>query len=83
MSIHHRIRGRMYLSWKVWLVYAVLFGVGIPWYWPHGHGAIWWGMPAWVVVSLASSVALSAYTACLLNLPWPQESQSTDKEESP
>ena len=83
MSIHLYSRGRVYLSWKVWFIYAALFAVGIPWYWPRGHSTIWWGMPAWVVVALASSVALSVYTACLLSRPWPEESQPRGAEDSP
>lgn len=83
MSIHHRRRSHVYLSWKVWLIYAGLFGVGIPWYWPREQSATWLGVPVWAAVAFVSSVVLSMYTTYLLSRPWPQELQPDSVEESP
>ena len=60
--------------WPVWLAYLVLLALAIPWYWPAGSTAIWLGLPAWVVVALAASVAASALTAAILLCPWHGES---------
>lgn len=61
--------------WPAWLGYFVLFAVAIPWYWPAGSTAVWLGIPAWAVVALAASVAISALTAGLLLCPWEGESR--------
>lgn len=64
-----------YLSLKVWGVYAVLLLAAVPWYWPAGDETRWGGVPAWVVVAVAVSVAVSVYTAWLLGRPWPSEEE--------
>ena len=64
-----------YLSLKVWGVYAVLLLAAVPWYWPAGDETRWGGVPAWVVVAVAVSVAVSVYTAWLLGGPWPSEEE--------
>ena len=62
-----------FLSPKVWGVYAGLFGVSIPWYWPQSELSIWFGLPAWVIVTLFSSFVISAFTAWLLMSRWPSD----------
>ena len=58
-----------YLSLKVWGVYAVLLLVAVPWYWPVDDETRWGGVPAWVVVALAGSVAVwSSMLLLWLNL---------------
>ena len=64
-----------YLSLKVWGGYAVLLLAAVPWYWPADDETRWGGVPAWVVVALAGSVAVSLYTAWLLRRPWPSEEE--------
>ncbi len=64
-----------YLSLKVWGVYAVLLVAAVPWYWPADDETRWGGVPAWVVVALLGSVAVSLYTAWLLRRPWPSEEE--------
>ena len=66
-------RREPYLSAAVWLTYLVLLAVGIPWYWPSDDTTIWLGMPAWVVVAVAASAAMSLFTAWLLRRRWPGE----------
>ena len=64
-----------YLSLKVWGGYVLLLAAAVPWYWPADDETRWGGVPAWVVVALAGSVAISAYTAWLLRRPWPSEEE--------
>ena len=72
-----------YLSLPVWLTYLALFTIGIPWDWPEGDATLWLGMPAWVVVAIGVSVAISIFTACLLNRSWPGETRSCREDERP
>ena len=64
-----------YLSLKVWGVYAVLLLVAVPWYWPADDKTRSAGVPAWDVVAVACSAAVSVYTAWLLRRPWPSEEE--------
>lgn len=55
----------------VWVVYALLFAVAIPWYWPAGtRGSLILGLPMWVAITLASVVALAAWTAFVIHRYW-------------
>jgi hypothetical protein len=55
----------------VWLVYAMLYAVAIPWYWPEGYrGPLVLGLPAWAAVSLAATLALAAWTAFVIYRFW-------------
>lgn len=64
-----------YLSWKIWAVYAALFGVSIPWYWPAEDARMLGGFPLWVVVSILGSVAISGFTAWLFLRRWPLDEE--------
>ena len=64
-----------YLSLKVWGVYAALLLAAVPWYWPADDETRCGGVPAWVVVAVAGSAAVSVYTAWLLRRPWPSEEE--------
>ncbi len=58
----------------VWLVYALLYAVAIPWYWPANfHGPLVGGFPLWVAVSLASVVLLAVWTAWVILRYWKDE----------
>ena len=51
----------------VWVVYAVLYAVAVPWYWPTGYrGPLVFGLPLWVFVTLAAVLALGLWTARVL-----------------
>jgi hypothetical protein len=68
--------GRRLRPWLLGAAYLALFGIGIPWYWPQGSTALWFGMPAWVVMAVAASVGVSVLTAIVLRQPWPGEEEA-------
>lgn|GEM_PF-885720 len=70
-------RSSGFFSIRVWIVYLILFVIGIPWYWPSGDERIFLGFPLWVVVTIAVSFVISCYTARLFWNHWP----SLDEEE--
>lgn len=61
------------------LIYLLLLGVGIPWYWPADNHALVLGMPAWVVIAIVVSLAASCLSVVILTRPWPGESDSSDE----
>ena len=67
----------MFLRWRIWLVYAVLFAFAVPWYWgllPHSTAVrLVYGAPLWAVVSVLGSFLISLFTAALLYQPWEGE----------
>jgi hypothetical protein len=76
----------MYLQWRIWVVYAVLFGLAIPWYWrflPIDSERLWIGMPVWATSAVVGSLAISLFTAWLLSRRWPQESGEADVHDDP
>lgn len=61
----------------IWLVYVVLFGLSIPWYLPRSESpAIWFGFPYWVVLSLAATAGIAAFTAFVFHRYWVDEEDS-------
>jgi len=57
-------------------MYAGLFVLGVPWYWPaHDTQTLLAGVPIWAVASLACSVAISCLTAYLVLRRWPVEEE--------
>lgn len=72
----------MFLRWRIWFVYAVLFGLAIPWYWgfiPLGRGQLWLGMPSWAAAAIVGSLLISLYTAWLLRRRWPEEESTAGR----
>ena len=64
------------------LIYAVLFGVSVPWYWhwiPAQGEQLVVGWPLWVIVSIGGSCLVSLHTAILLSHPWPAEEMGLDE----
>jgi len=62
---------------RVWLVYAALYAVAIPWYWPTGYrGPLVAGLPLWVAVSLLAVAALALWTARVLTSSWRDRSEA-------
>ena len=57
--------------WWLWLVYALLYAVAIPWYWPADfRGPLILGLPLWVVVTLVAVFALSLWTLFAITRYW-------------
>ena len=54
------------------LVYLVLMAIGIPWYWPQDDTSIWFGVPAWVAIAVATSFCASVFTALRYIKRWPE-----------
>jgi hypothetical protein len=56
----------------IWGVYVVLFGASVPWY-IRGDAPLrlWFGLPHWVVISLAASFAVALFTAFVVLRLWP------------
>jgi hypothetical protein len=63
-----------------------LIVAGVPWYWhflPQTGNEIWFGMPAWFVVSVCVSFIVSTATAIQLLVPWPEEAYRSSESNSP
>ncbi|MDA0566336.1 hypothetical protein LG943_18740 [Streptomonospora sp. S1-112] len=55
----------------IWIVLALLLLAGVPLYWPPGTvEPIVLGLPLWALVTVASSVLLSAYLSWLCLTQW-------------
>jgi hypothetical protein len=54
----------------IWLVYLVLFGLSVPWYVPDGPLRLWFGLPHWVVLSLAAMSGVSLFTILVVSRYW-------------
>ncbi|HSF18035.1 MAG TPA: hypothetical protein VLK65_21030 [Vicinamibacteria bacterium] len=55
----------------IWLVYAGLFSAAIPWYFAEGAAEpIWLGLPRWVAVSLAATLAIALFTVFVIERYW-------------
>ena len=65
----------MHNTSRIWLSYAFLALVAIPWYWRWipGATATAFGLPAWVLSAILGSTLVSCYTAWLLSYRWPDE----------
>ncbi|MEE2656982.1 MAG: hypothetical protein VX733_00645 [Candidatus Latescibacterota bacterium] len=60
----------------VWVVYAVLYALAIPWYWPDGYrGPLVLGLPTWVAVTAGSVVLLGIWTCFVIRRYWQDEFQ--------
>ena len=58
----------------VWLVYAVLFALAIPWYWPAGYrGPLLLGIPLWAATTIVCVVLLAMWTTWVIVRYWQDE----------
>ncbi len=75
-------RGLLRGPW-LWISYAMCFAIGIPWYRTAGTlDDLVFGVPQWAVLSILSSVAISALTAhATLNLWDDGSSQQSQADE--
>ncbi len=62
----------------IWAVYVLLFTASVPWYLPErATPRLWFGLPHWVVISLAASLSIAVFTAWVVSRYW-SESDSDD-----
>jgi hypothetical protein len=54
------------------IVYLGLLALVIPWYWPAGDTRHFYGLPLWVITTLAALLVTSAFTAWVY-LSWPED----------
>lgn len=65
--------GPRFPGW-VFLVFALLFVLAIPWYLPRSVGAmIWVGVPLWVALSLGVTLAIALFTVFVIRRYWPDD----------
>jgi hypothetical protein len=65
--------GPRFPGW-VFLVYALLFALAIPWYFPRSLGErIWIGVPLWVAVSFGVTLAIAVFTVFVIRRYWPDD----------
>ncbi len=56
----------------IWAVYLCLFAGSIPWYLPEGEPLrLWFGLPHWVVISLAAYLGVALFTVWVVRHYWP------------
>lgn len=64
----------------IWLVYAGLYSLSIPWYLPPTEApALWLGLPHWVVLSLLATTAVAGFTAYVVRCHWPAPADEPDE----
>lgn len=54
----------------IWVVFAVLFALINPWYFPADPIPLVWGIPYWALVILVASLALSGFLHYVLARQW-------------
>ncbi len=60
----------------IWFVYVLLFVFSVPWYLPGDTSTlIWWGLPAWVVISLLITIGIALFTVFVIGKYWHQEEE--------
>jgi glucan phosphoethanolaminetransferase (alkaline phosphatase superfamily) len=71
----------------IWVVYLLLFSVSVPWYLPAGAPPrLWFGLPHWVVLSLAAYLSIAVFTAYVVATYWsvpPTDDEPPDGESRP
>ncbi|MBX9389975.1 hypothetical protein ACFPZ0_21985 [Streptomonospora nanhaiensis] len=66
----------------IWIVLALLLLAGVPLYWPPGTvEPIVLGLPLWALVTVGSSVVLSAYLSWLCLTQWSMVEEQEEREE--
>ena len=66
------------------LVFFLLFGIGIPWWWrflPETGVALVWGAPVWFITSVAASLIVSLTAVRYLDQAWSSLDEDEDEHE--
>lgn len=67
----------------IWVVFALLFALINPWYFPASFNQpLFWGIPAWAVVIILASLALSLFSHYVLVYHWDMNPDEQDDDES-
>ncbi len=65
----------------IWPVYVALFTGSVPWYMPRDAPLrIWFGLPHWVVISLASTLGVAVFTWFVVHHFWPPLPDDADED---
>jgi len=65
----------------IWAIYVTLFAASVPWYLPESATLrLWYGLPHWVVISLAVSLSIAVFTTWVVSRYW---SEPDSEEMSP
>ncbi|MBI2187243.1 MAG: hypothetical protein HYU37_09010 [Acidobacteria bacterium] len=59
----------------IWVVYLTLFAASVPWYVPAGPLRIWFGLPHWVVLSIAAIAGVALFTTVVVRRYWPDDDE--------
>lgn len=55
-------------------MYAVLFALSVPWYFPeYDPVPVWAGVPYWVVICLGVCLAIACFTAFVIHRYWRED----------
>ena len=60
----------------MWAAYVALFAASVPWYLPAGPLRIWFGLPHWVVISLAAIAGVAVFTRFVVSRYWPDDDEA-------
>lgn len=69
----------------VWVVYLILFAISVPWYLPADMTPpVVFGLPYWVVISLAAAAAAAGFTFIVVDRCWTPDRRwpRTDRHEA-
>lgn len=70
----------------IWVVFGLLFVLINPWYFPASFSQpLFWGIPAWAVIIILASLALSVFCHYVLVCHWQIEDadESADRGDQP
>jgi hypothetical protein len=69
-------------NWKIWVIFLIIFFLGVPWYLPVGsYEPIILGFPYWALIVLVMSLIMSAFLTYVLNKEWQMEDEEEVKED--
>ncbi|MBY7144302.1 hypothetical protein KFZ56_14855 [Virgibacillus sp. NKC19-3] len=71
-------------SWKLWVVFTILFLLSVPWYLPEGsYEPLFLGIPYWAWIILFVSIAFSVTITFAIKYLWitEEEEESAHKED--
>lgn len=66
-----------------WVLFALLYGALIPWWWPEGDATIAFGLPRWVVTALCGGVLVAVTVNVLIHRYWHEDAAADEEESTP